>query len=191
MDPVGAPRWPHSGFNAVDGLIDPASGNARKQADSAWPMAESVESAAWRRPQRSVIPGTTAGAARWGGGTRTLGTTNMTKFLTVLASTSALALVSVAAPTTAEARCVGCAVGAGIVGGIAAGAIIAGATNRGYYDGAYAYEPGYAYGSGYAYEPGYAYSEPVYGGYGYGYRHRRAYSTGDVTNMDRQLQGTR
>ena len=116
----------------------------------------------------------------------------MTKFLTVLASASALALVSVAAPTTAEARCFGCAVGAGVVGGIAAGAIIAGATaNRGYYDGAYAYEPGYAYGPGYAYEPGYAYSEPVYGGYGYGYRHRRGYSTGDLTNMDRQLQGTR
>jgi hypothetical protein len=118
----------------------------------------------------------------------------MTRFLTVVASASALALVSVAAPGTAEARCVGCAVGAGIIGGIAAGAIIAGATaNRGYgyYDGAYAYEPGYGYGSGYAYEPGYAYSEPVYGGYNYGYRHRRAYSTGDLTNMDRQLQGTR
>ena len=120
----------------------------------------------------------------------------MTRFLTVVASASALALVSVAAPSTAEARCVGCAVGAGIIGGIAAGAIIAGATaNRGYgyYDGAYAYEPayGYGYGSGYAYEPGYAYSEPVYGGYNYGYRHRRAYSTGDLTNMDRQLQGTR
>jgi hypothetical protein len=114
----------------------------------------------------------------------------MTRFLTVVASASALALVSVAAPGTAEARCVGCAVGAGIVGGIAAGAIIAGATaNRGYgyYDGAYAYEPGY--GSAYAYEPGYAYSEPAYGGYNYGYRYRR--STSDLTNMDRQLQGTR
>ena len=116
----------------------------------------------------------------------------MTRFLTVVAGASALALVSVAAPGTAEARCVGCAVGAGIVGGIAAGAIIAGATaNRGYgyYDGAYAYEP--AYGPGYGYEPGYAYSEPVYGGYNYGYRGRRGYSTGDLTNMDRQLQGTR
>jgi len=118
----------------------------------------------------------------------------MTRFLTVVASASALALVSVAAPGTAQARCVGCAVGAGIVGGIAAGAIIAGATaNRGYgyYDGAYAYEPGYGYGSAYAYEPGYAYSQPVYGGYNYGYRHRRGYSTSDLTNMDRQLQGTR
>src|SRR3979409_1537283 len=119
----------------------------------------------------------------------------MTRFLTVVASASALALVSVAAPGTAEARCVGCAVGAGIVGGIAAGALNAGATaNRGYgyYDGAYAYEPayGYGYGSGYAYEPGYAYSEPVYGGYNYGYRHRRAYSTGDPTQIDPPVAGT-
>jgi hypothetical protein len=111
----------------------------------------------------------------------------MTRFLTVLASASALALVSVAAPTTADARCRGCAVGAGIVGGIAAGAIIAGAaSNRGYYDGAYAYDPGYAY------EPGYAYREPVYGGYyNDGYRYRRGWSTSDETNADRQLQGTR
>jgi len=28
-------------------------------------------------------------------------------------------------------------------------------------------------------------------GYSYGYRGRRGYSTGDLTNMDRQLQGTR
>ena len=118
----------------------------------------------------------------------------MTRFATVLASAGALALTSIAAPGTAEARCVGCAVGAGIVGGIAAGAIIAGATAPRYYGGAYAYEPGYAYDGAYAYEPGYAYGgayayEP---GYTYGYRHhRRGFSTADRTNMDRQLQGTR
>jgi hypothetical protein len=112
----------------------------------------------------------------------------MTRFFTVLASAGALAVASVAAPTAADARCIGCAVGAGVIGGIAAGAIIAGAANRGYgyYDGAYGYDPGYAY------EPGYAYGGPVYGGYyNDGYRYRRGWSTGDVTNSDRQMQGTR
>ena len=109
----------------------------------------------------------------------------MTKFLTVLAAGSALALASVAAPTTADARCHGCGVAAGVVGGIAAGAIIAGATAPRYYGpdysyGAYDYAPGYAYGPGYDYGPGYGYGYYRYGG-----------STADYTNMDRQLQGTR
>ena len=107
----------------------------------------------------------------------------MTKFLTVLAAGSALALVSVAVPQQAEARCFGCGVAAGVVGGIAAGAIIAGSTAGGpYYNGSYAYEPGYAYGPGY----GYAQPAPYYGGYGY-----RGYGSGcDRRNIDRQLQGS-
>jgi hypothetical protein len=113
----------------------------------------------------------------------------MTKFLTVLATGSALALVSIAAPTTADARCRGCGIAAGVVGGIAAGAAIAGASSGYGYDGAYDYAPGYGYA------PGYAYDGPVYGGYEtYGYGYRRGgphYSTGDYTNRDRQLQGTR
>jgi hypothetical protein len=51
----------------------------------------------------------------------------MTKTLTALAAAGAIALASVAVPSTADARCVDCAVGAGIIGGIAAGAIIGGA----------------------------------------------------------------
>ena len=68
----------------------------------------------------------------------------MTRILSLLAGASALALVSVAAPTTADARCVGCAVGAGVIGGIAAGAIIAGAASNGAYYGGYG--PAYDFG---------------------------------------------
>jgi hypothetical protein len=109
----------------------------------------------------------------------------MTKFLTVLATSGALALVSVAAPTTADARCRGCGIAAGVVGGVVAGAAIAGAVAGPRYYGydAYDYEPGYAYA------PAYTYDGPAYGSYGYGYR--PGYSTGDLTNRDRQLQGTR
>jgi len=110
----------------------------------------------------------------------------MTKFLTILAAGSALALVSVAAPTTAEARWRGGGgVAAGVIGGIAAGAIIAGAASSSYYGGpgyAYDYAPGY-------YAPGYAYGGggPYYGGYdGYYY----GGSACDRTSRSRQLQGT-
>ena len=76
----------------------------------------------------------------------------MLKTLTGIATAGVLALGAVvAAPQQAEARCVGCWVGAGIVGGAVVGAAIA--NNRYYYGG-----PGYAYygGPGYAYGPGYA-----------------------------------
>ena len=111
----------------------------------------------------------------------------MTRFLTVLAAGSAVALVSVAAPTTADARCRGCGIAAGVIGGIAAGAAIAGAASSPYY-----YGPGYAYDPGYAYPPAYAYEGPAYGGdYGYyGYRRWGGITT-DYTNSSRQLTGTR
>ncbi|HEY1543554.1 MAG TPA: hypothetical protein VGG01_14165 [Xanthobacteraceae bacterium] len=111
----------------------------------------------------------------------------MRKFLTVIATTSALALVTVAAPTSADARCRGCGVAAGVIGGIAVGAAIAGATSGPYYNGPYAYDSGYAYEPGYAYGPGYAYDEAP----GYGYRHYGG-SSCDYKNFshDRQLQGS-
>ena len=72
-----------------------------------------------------------------------------------------------------------------MIGGIAAGAIIAGAT-RPYYAPGYAYGPPYGYyDPAYTYGPAYAYGPGYYGYYGYGR------STADYTNMDRQLQGTR
>jgi len=110
----------------------------------------------------------------------------MTRVLTILATSSALALAAVAAPTTADARCRGCGIAAGVIGGVAAGAAIAAASGPRYgYGPAYDYAPGYAYDSGYGYE---SYPAPAYDGY-YGYRYGR--STADYTNMDRQLQGTR
>src|SRR5215471_2219569 len=95
--------------------------------------------------------------------------TPMTKFLTVVAATGAFALGLIAAPSTADARCVGCGVGAGVGGAVAAGAIIAGAASNSYYGSGYGYAPGYAAG----YAPAYGYGGPTYyggGGYGYGYR---------------------
>lgn len=106
----------------------------------------------------------------------------MTKFLTIVAASGALALASVAAPTTADARCRGCGVAAGVIGGIVTGAIIAGAVNGPYDNGSYAYEPGYAYGPDY----GYATPAPYYGNYGYRY----GGSGCDRRGYDRQLQGS-
>lgn len=40
---------------------------------------------------------------------------------------AAAGLVAAALPSTAQARCDGCAIGAGVIGGLAAGAIIGGA----------------------------------------------------------------
>jgi len=51
----------------------------------------------------------------------------MHKSLVGLTAAAALGLAAVAAPVPANADCVGCAVGAGILGGVAAGAIISSA----------------------------------------------------------------
>ena len=48
----------------------------------------------------------------------------MHKSLVGLAAAAALGFAAVAAPAPANAGCYGCAVGAGIIGGVAAGAII-------------------------------------------------------------------
>ena len=86
------------------------------------------------------------------------------KKILILASVAAIGLGSVAA-TDAEARSRrGAAVAAGVIGGLAAGALIAGAAN--------AYNaPSYSYGYG---APAYGYGAPAYGygapvGYGYAY----------------------
>lgn len=106
----------------------------------------------------------------------------MMKFLTVLAAGSAVALVSIAAPTSAEARCRGCGVAAGVIGGIAAGAAIASASRPYYGSDYYAYD----YAPGYAYGPAYAYEGPSYGYYG-----RYGGATSDFYHTDRDLVGTR
>jgi len=74
--------------------------------------------------------------------------TKMTKTLTAIAAAATLGIAAIAAPQPAEAR--GGAWAAGIIGGLAAGAIIGSAIGHGPY---YAYAPGpYAYNG--------------YGGYG-------------------------
>jgi hypothetical protein len=95
----------------------------------------------------------------------------MKNTLTALAAAAAIAIAAVGAPTKAEARWRGGGVAAGVIGGLAAGAIIAGAS-RPYYGG-YGYGPGYGY-----YGPAYAYGPPCYWQRqrfwdGYGWRIRR------------------
>lgn len=105
----------------------------------------------------------------------------MTRLLSVVAISTAVALAAIAVPTTADARCRGCGVAASVIG-FAAGAAIGAATAPRYYGPDYAY-----YGPGYGYPTYYG----AYDSYGYGYPYRYGGSTADYTNMDRQLQGTR
>ena len=83
------------------------------------------------------------------------------KKLAVLSAAALIGLGTVASTTSAEAQSRrGAAVAAGVIGGLAAGALIAGAAN------AYA-APRYGYGYGYAPAPAYGYGyAPAYG-YGY------------------------
>src|ERR1700761_5241754 len=89
----------------------------------------------------------------------------MRKTLTALAVAAAVAVASAAAPSPAEARCFGCAVGAGVLGGVVAGAIVGGAIANG----RPAY-PAYAPVAGYE---AYGYDAPVPVGCPGGYWARR------------------
>jgi hypothetical protein len=58
-----------------------------------------------------------------------------------------VATAAIATPTTADARCIGCAVGAGLFAGALIGSAAAAGAYGPYYGPAYAYGPGpYAYG---------------------------------------------
>ena len=81
----------------------------------------------------------------------------MKKTLLAIATAATLA-VAMLAPTSADARCRGCGVGLGIVGGLAAGAIIGGAIANS--RPAYAY-PQYAPAPGYVAYDGYYAAGPV------------------------------
>jgi len=94
----------------------------------------------------------------------------MRKTIFALAAVAAVAAGTLA-PPPAEARCPGCAVGAGVAGGLVAGAIIGGAiaNSQPRY---YAPAPGYVMYNGY-YEPapigcpgGFWSRRPLYDGYG-------------------------
>ena len=96
----------------------------------------------------------------------------MHKSLVGLAAAAALGFAAVAAPAPANAGCYGCAVGAGIIGGVAAGAIIGSAIANSpppppaavYYPGP---GPGYA-----ALAPGCYWGKRQVWVEGYGYRWR-------------------
>jgi hypothetical protein len=88
----------------------------------------------------------------------------MRKRITAIIVTAGLAVMVIAAPKPAEARCIGCWVGAGIAAGVVAGALASRSYGYGY--------PAYSYG--YAY-PAYGYAQP-YGYYGGYYAPRRYYA---------------
>ena len=73
----------------------------------------------------------------------------MKKTMLALATVATMAVSTLSVPTTADARCYGCAVGAGVAAGVIGGAIIGGAiaNSQPRY---YAPAPGYVVYSGYA-----------------------------------------
>jgi hypothetical protein len=79
----------------------------------------------------------------------------MKKAILAVAAAAALAAGTLTAPNTAEARCHGCGVAAGVIGGIAAGAIIGGAIANAQPRGGYVVYEGY----------GAPYPRSCYGGY--------------------------
>ncbi len=83
----------------------------------------------------------------------------MKKTFLAFAAAMLVALATVATPTTADARCRGCGVGAGIIGGLAAGAIIGGAIAN---SNGYAYPRAYYPVAGYEAYPDYRVA-PAYG----------------------------
>ena len=99
----------------------------------------------------------------------------MQKTTTAIVAAASLAATVIAVPKPAEARCIGCWVGAGIAAAVIGGAIASNAYGYGYggyggYSGGYGY-PAYSYGYGYPAGYSYAYA-PVYRGY---YAPRRYY----------------
>jgi hypothetical protein len=88
----------------------------------------------------------------------------MHKTITAVVAVGSVAAAMIAAPKPAEARCIGCWVGAGIAAGVVAGALASRSYGYGY--------PAYSYGYGY---PAYGYTQP-YGYYGGYYAPRRYYA---------------
>ena len=97
----------------------------------------------------------------------------MHKSLLGLVAASAVGLAALAGPSPANAGCYGCAVGAGVIGGIAAGAIIGSAIAQPYYYGGYG-----GYYGGYGYSPD---------SYGYGYYAPAAYPYAAPTCVWRRI----
>jgi hypothetical protein len=84
---------------------------------------------------------------------------HMQKSLITLVGAAGIGIAAMGAPAPANADCVGCAVGAGILGGVAAGAIIGGAIANRPPPGYYPPPPAAYYGP-----PPAAYDDYAYGG---------------------------
>jgi hypothetical protein len=99
----------------------------------------------------------------------------MRKTITAIVATASIAAAALVTPKPAEARCIGCWVGAGIAAAVIGGAI----ASQGYGYGYPAYGYGYpAYGYGYGYPTNYGDGYPTNYGYGYpgyGYAYAPAY----------------
>jgi hypothetical protein len=88
----------------------------------------------------------------------------MTKIFAVLATAAVLAASSLSVPTKADAGCMGCAIGGGVLAGALIGGAIANSAQA-------APPPAYAYGPGYV-EPGCFWRRERFWD-GYGWRFRR------------------
>jgi hypothetical protein len=101
----------------------------------------------------------------------------MRKTITAIVATASIAAAALVTPKPAEARCIGCWVGAGIAAAVIGGAIASQGYGYGYGYPAYGY--GYpAYGYGYGYPTNYGDGYPTNYGYGYpgyGYAYAPAY----------------
>jgi hypothetical protein len=99
----------------------------------------------------------------------------MRKTITAIVATASIAAAALVTPKPAEARCIGCWVGAGIAAAVIGGAIASQAYGYGYPAYGYGY-PAYGYGNGYPtnYGDGYP-SNYSYGYPGYGYAYAPAY----------------
>jgi hypothetical protein len=78
----------------------------------------------------------------------------MHKLITAIVAAGSVAAVVITTPKPAEARCLGCWVGAGSAAGVIGGALASRAYGYGYAPYAYA-QPYYGYSGGYGYSSGY------------------------------------
>ena len=101
--------------------------------------------------------------------------------MTAIAAAGVFALAAVSAPSAAQAGCRGCGVGFGILGGLAAGAIIGGAIANSAY-------PAYAVTPGYVAYPAYTAAYPVACPGGYWARRPLYDQWGNVVGYSRQAR---
>ena len=97
----------------------------------------------------------------------------MRKIITALAAAGLVAAASITTPEPAQARCIGCAVGVGVAGGLLAGALIAGAARPAPYYGYGGYGPAPVYYGGAYGPPCYWRTQRFWDGWGWSFRRVR------------------